>query len=102
MVKKHSLILGIKAIAEKFAEDDKGHFGCKKANEETKKKIVTELMKEDKLGIAVRKAVRQLNNKGGIQREIIQTFISKGVMLAIGGVIGYMLKASMNDFEKEL
>ena len=59
-------------------------------------------MKEDKLGIAVRKAVRQLNNKGRNQSGIIQTFISKGVVLAIGGVIGYMLKASMNDFEKEL
>ena len=59
-------------------------------------------MKEDKLGIAVRKAVSQLNKKTGTQSGIIETFVSKGVMLALGGVIGYMLKASMNDFEKEL
>merc|ERR1719507_502049 len=83
---------GIKTIAESFAKDEKGYFGCKKASEETKKKIVDELMKGDKIGIEIRKAVEKLTkNKGG---GTIQSLVSKGVMVAIGVVIGYMLKAS--------
>ena len=93
--------LGIKTIAESFAKDEKGYFGCKKASEETKKKIVDELMKGDKIGIEIRKAVEKLTknkNTGGT----VQTLVSKGIMMAIGGVLGYMLKASMNTFEQEL
>jgi hypothetical protein len=33
---------------------------------------------------------------------IIQNFFSKGILLALGGVMGYILRASMNDFEQEL
>ena len=92
--------LGIKTIAESFAKDEKGYFGCKKASEETKKKIVAELMKGDKIGIEIRKAVEKLTkNKGG---GTFQSLVSKGVMVAIGAVMGYMLKASMNTFEQEL
>ena len=93
--------LGIKTIAESFAKDEKGYFGCKKASEETKKKIVDELMKGDKIGIEIRKAVEKLTknkNTGGT----VQSLVSKGIMMAIGGVLGYMLKASMNTFEQEL
>ena len=93
--------LGFKTIAESFANDEKGYFGCKKASEETKKKIVDELMKGDKIGIEIRKAVEKLTknkNTGGT----VQYLVSKGIMMAIGGVLGYMLKASMNTFEQEL
>ena len=93
--------LGIKTIAESFAKDEKGYFGCKKASEETKKKIVAELMKGDKIGIEIRKAVEKLTKKtnaGGT----VQSLVSKGIMVAIGAVMGYMLKASMNTFEQEL
>ena len=40
-----TFIPGIRNIAEKFTEDEKGFFGCKKASEGTKAKIVAELMK---------------------------------------------------------
>ena len=96
-------VLGIKIIAESFAKDEKGYFGCKKASEETKKKIVDELMKGDKIGIEIRKAVEKLTkNKGGGRGGTIQYLVSKGVTVAIGAVMGYMLKASMNTFEQEL
>ena len=94
-------VLGIKIIAESFAKDEKGYFGCKKASEETKKKIVDELMKGDKIGIEIRKAVEKLTknkNTGGT----VQSLVSKGIMMAIGGVLGYMLKASMSAFEQDL
>ena len=60
-------------------------------------------MKEDKLGIVVRKAVSQLTkngsqNGGGIAKNVF----SKGILLALGGVMGYILRASMNNFEQEL
>ena len=98
-----NLFLGIKSIAEKFAEDEKGYFGCKKASEETKKRIVGELMKEDKLGNAVRKAISQLPKNGSQNGgEIAQNFYSKGILLAFVGVMGYILRASMNDFEQVL
>ena len=58
-------------------------------------------MKDDKLGIAVRKAVSQLN-KNGSQDGTIKKVFSKGILLALGGVMGYILRASMNDFEQEL
>ena len=58
-------------------------------------------MKDDKLGIAVRKAVSQLN-KNGSQDGIIKKVFSKGILLALGGVMGYILRASMNNFEQEL
>ena len=103
VLSEKNIFLGIKSIAEKFAEDEKGYFGCKKASEETKKKIVAELMNADKLGIAVRKAVSQLTkngsqNGGGIAKNVF----SKGILLALGGVMGYILRASMNNFEQEL
>jgi len=94
-------VTGIKTIAESFAKDEKGYFGCKKASEETKKKIVDELMKGDKIGIEIRKAVEKLTknkNTGGT----VQYLVSKGIMMAIGGVLGYMLKASMSTFEQDL
>ena len=95
--------LGLKSIAETFAKDEKGYYGVKKSSAETRKKIVAELMKEDKLGIAVRKAVSQLNKKGSQSgRGIIQNLFSKGILLALGGVMGYILRASMNHFEQEL
>ena len=94
--------LGIKTIAESFAKDEKGYFGCKKASEETKKKIVAELMKGDKIGIEIRKAVEKLTKKKNTEDGTVQSLVSKGVMVAIGGVLGYMLKASMNTFEQEL
>jgi hypothetical protein len=93
--------LGIKTIAESFAKDEKGYFGCKKASEETKTKIVAELMKGDKIGIEIRKAVEKLTknkNTGGT----VKSLVSNGIMMGIGGVLGYMLKASMNTFEQEL
>ena len=60
-------------------------------------------MKADKLGIAVRKAVSQLTkngsqNGGGIAKNVF----SKGILLALGGVMGYILRALMNNFEQEL
>ena len=94
--------LGIKTIAESFAKDEKGYFGCKKASEETKKKIVAELMKGDKIGIEIRKAVEKLTKKTNAGGGTVQSLVSKGIMMAIGGVLGYMLKASMNTFEQEL
>ena len=98
-----NLFLGIRSIAEKFADDEKGHFGCKKASEETKKRIVGELMKEDKLGNAVRKAISQLPKNGSQNGgDIAQNFYSKGILLAFVGVMGYILRASMNDFEQVL
>ena len=99
----HCIFLGIKTIAESFAKDEKGYFGCKKASEETKKKIVDELMKGDKIGIEIRKAVEKLTknkNTGGTVQ--LQSLVSKGIMMAIGGVLGYMLKASMSTFEQDL
>ena len=94
--------LGVKTIAESFAKDEKGYFGCKKASEETKKKIVDELMKGDKIGIEIRKAVEKLTKKKNMGGGTVQSLVSKGVMVAIGGVLGYVLKASMNNFEQEL
>jgi len=96
-------VSGIRSIAEKFADDELGHFGCKKASEETKKRIVGELMKEDKLENAVRKAINQLPKNGSQNGgEIAQNFYSKGILLAFVGVMGYILRASMNDFEQVL
>ena len=98
-----NLFLGIRSIAEKFADDEKGHFGCKKASEEIKMRIVGELMKEDKLGNVVRKAISQLPKNGSQNGgEIAQNFYSKGILLAFVGVMGYILRASMNNFEQEL
>ena len=94
--------LGIKTIAESFAKDEKGYFGCKKASEETKKKIVAELMKGDKIGIEIRKAVEKLTKKTNAGGGTVQSLVSKGIMMAIGGVLGFMLKTSMNTFEQEL
>jgi len=96
-------VSGIRSIAEKFADDENGHFGCKKASEEIKMRIVGELMKEDKLGNAVRKAISQLPKNGSQNGgEIAQNFYSKGILLAFVGVMGYILRASMNDFEQVL
>jgi len=50
---------GIKTIAEKFIDDEKGFIGCKNASEEAKKKIMTELMKNDKIGTEIRKAIEK-------------------------------------------
>ena len=94
--------LGIKTIAESFAKDEKGYFGCKKASEETKKKIVDELMKGDKIGIEIRKAVEKLTKNKKNTGGTVQSLVSKGIMMAIGGVLGYMLKASMSTFEQDL
>ena len=60
-------------------------------------------MKEDKLENAVRKAINQLPKNGSQNGgEIAQNFYSKGILLALGGVMGYILRASMNDFEQVL
>ena len=54
------MLLGIKTIAEKFTDDEKGFIGCKDASEETKKKIIAEMMKNDKIGDAIKKAIEKL------------------------------------------
>ena len=60
-------------------------------------------MKGDKLGIAVRKAVSQLTKNGGqTDGGVSQNIFSKGILLALGGVMGYILRASMNNIEQEL
>ena len=59
-------------------------------------------MKGDKLGIAVRKAVSQLTKNGGqTDGGVSQNIFSKGILLALGGVMGYILRASMNNIEQE-